>query len=294
MKAIYTLVDDIYELVKRKDGRFSADIAEDFSRSVQSRVTEQYQLPGNGEGNTTRRGLRLSQMGARCPRALWYSVHHPELAHPVPPWTEIKFTYGHVLEALLIAYAKAAGHTVEGEQDAVSLEGITGHRDCVIDGCIVDVKSASSYTFDKFKSGLIEKEDLFGYMEQLDGYAVASYNDPIVTVKDKAYDLVVNQVLGHIYLHEHTVREEHIRKRIEEYKKLIGLSVPPNCQCGTTTDGKSGNIKLDIKAGYSSYKFCCFPNLRTFLYASGPVYLTRVVRKPDVIEIDKFNKVVYN
>src|SRR6266849_6159935 len=41
--------------------------------------------------------------------------------------------------------AKAAGHEVLGEQDELTLDGVVGHRDCVIDGCIVDVKTTSRF-----------------------------------------------------------------------------------------------------------------------------------------------------
>ena len=75
---------------------------------------------------------------------------------------------------------------------------------------------------------------------------------------------------------------------------LVALPEPPRCTCGTVPDGKSGNFKLDVKASYSPYKYVCFPSLRTFLYSDGPRYLTKVTRKPDVIEVDKNGKVVYN
>jgi hypothetical protein len=285
---IQTIVQDIYNLMGKKDGWFTEELAQSLSGDIAVRLRSQ--LGSERQGNS----LRLSQMGSRCPRALWYSIHHPELAEPLPPWAEIKYSFGHVLEALLVALAKAAGHTVEGEQDAVYLDGITGHRDCVIDGCVVDVKSASTRAFEKFKTGSIAQDDPFGYLEQLDGYVVASADDPIVTVKDRGYDLVIDKTLGHLCLYEHIIREEHIHERIRRSKEIVASSLPPACECETVADGKSGNVKLDTKASYSPFKHCCFPSLRTFLYASGPVYLTRVVRRPDVTEIDKQGKIVYN
>jgi len=145
LKSIHTLIPDIYELVKRKDGWFNEQLAQDFATSVARRVQEQYRE------RTTKPTLRLSKMGNRCPKALWHSIHTPELAEPLQPWANIKYTYGHVLEALVIVLSRAAGHQVEGEQDELVLDGIVGHRDCVIDGCSVDVKSASSLSFQKFK-----------------------------------------------------------------------------------------------------------------------------------------------
>jgi hypothetical protein len=195
---------------------------------------------------------------------------------------------------MVLALAKAAGHDVRGEQDEIILDGIRGHRDCVIDGCIVDVKSSSSRSFIKFKDGSIKDNDSFGYLDQLDAYLLGSADDPLVTVKDKAYLLAIDKQLGHMVLYEHTLREQHIRNRISAYRAISERTDPPTCECGTVADGKSGNIKLDIKASYSAYKHCCFPRLRTFIYADGPRYLIKVVRKPDVIEVDKFGKIVYN
>lgn len=235
----------------------------------------------------------MSKLGPTCPCALWHSIHKPELAEALPPWAEIKLSYGHVLEALVIALAKGAGHTVTGEQDVITLDGIVGHRDCVIDGCIVDVKSSSTLSFRKFKDKSIKENDSFGYLDQLDAYTVGSALDDLVSVKDRAYLLAIDKQLGHMVLYEHITREDSIRERIKRYKTIVNRLTPPSCECGTLADGKSGNIKLDVRASYSGYKHSCFPHLRTFLYANGPVYLTHVSRKPDVIEVDKNGKVVY-
>lgn len=274
--------------MRKKDGWFIQDLAKSCGEEIALRLSQSF---NPFDRNPT---LRLSQMGTRCPCALWHSIHTPELAEPVPPWAEIKFAYGHILEVLAITLAKAAGHLVVGEQDAVYVDGITGHRDCVIDGCVVDVKSCSSRAFDKLKNKTLLQTDSFGYLDQLDGYLVGSADDPLVTCKDTGYILGIDKTLGHMVLYEHRLRETSIRRRIEESKRIVALNQPPTCECGTRAEGKSGNISLDVRASYSAYKFCCFPHLRTFLYSSGPVYLTKVVRRPDVIEIDRLGKIVYN
>lgn len=289
MKTIQTLIPDIYKVVGSNEGWFNGDIAEDFSRELNLKLVER----AKPRAEVSR--LRLSKMGEQCPCQLWHSVHTPELAERPQPHALIKFTYGDILETLVIALAKAAGHEVTGEQDELTLDGVKGHRDCVIDGCTVDVKSINSLGFQKVKSGLVSTDPfLRDYLDQLDGYAVAAYEDPVVRVKDKAYIVFIDKVLGKLAIYEHTIREENIRRRIAEHKATVGLSVPPACTCRVVPDGKSGNLRLDTKGSYNPYKYCCNPNLRTFLYASGPVYLTRVVRKPDVIEVDRHGKVVYN
>ena len=229
--------------------------------------------------------LRLSRLGPTCPHAFWYSIHTPDLAEPLPPHAHIKYTYGHIIEQLVLQLARKAGHRVEGEQDELVVDGVKGHRDCVIDGCLVDIKSMSTRGIEKLKNKTMAQDDPFGYLDQLDGYSLGSLLDPLVTVKDKAYLLGVDKTLGHMVLYEHEVRHENIRRRIAELKRIAGLAVPPACCCGTRDEGSSGNIGLDVRASYSPYKHKCFPHLRTFLYASGPVYLTKVVRLPNVPEI---------
>jgi hypothetical protein len=231
----------------------------------------------------------LSQMGDTCPRALWYSIHHPELAEPLPPQAMLKYSYGHILEAQTIALAKAAGHEVTGEQDELVVDDIKGHRDCVIDGCIVDVKSSSLLASRSLRTGVLGTTILSVILDQLDGYLVGSSDDPLVRSKDRAYILAIDKQLGHMVLYEHTLRaldgSPNINNRIAEVKRIVGQHSPPACNCGTIPDGQSGNIRLDTRASYSPFKQVCFPNLRTFLYSKGPVYLTRVVRVPDVVEI---------
>jgi hypothetical protein len=285
---IHQLIPDIYRLVGSKDDWFTNEIATDLGVEIASRMRESL---GRQEGRTT---LRLSQMGPRCPKELWHSVHTPELAESLPPYARIKYTYGHTLEAMVIALAKAAGHEVTGEQDELDVLGVKGHRDCIIDGAIVDVKSSAGYYFQKFKDGSIQSSDTFGYLDQLDGYLVGSLEDNLVRVKDRAYLLAIDKHLGHMVLYEHHLRKDSILERVANYKAIVALDAPPQCTCEVIPDGKSGNIKLGVKASYSAFKHVCFPRLRTFLYSDGPRYLTRVVRTPEVIEVDKYNKRVYN
>lgn len=290
MPNINTLVEDIYATISKKDGWFTKELSESLGAEIA--LTLKNQL---GEDRPAGR-LRLSQMGPRCPRSLWYSIHQPEMAQPVEPWVEVKFSFGHILEALAITLAKASGHEVTGEQDELVLDGVKGHRDCVIDGCIVDVKSAASRSFQKFKDKSIRENDTFGYLDQLDGYMVASLDDPLVKVKDKAYLFAIDKQLGHMCLYEHHLRESSIRARVRDYKSIVERDVPPACTCGTIPDGKAGNLILDTRASYNNFKFACFPNLRTFLYADGPRYFTKVVKRPaeHIVEIDRNGKIVYN
>lgn len=288
MKTIHTLIPDIYKIVNTD--WMTPKLSELLARDISKRLDTE---------KVRRNGLRLSKLGPRCPKALWHSVHTPELAAPLPPWVHIKLMYGHILEALVLTLARAAGHTVTGEQDELEVCGVLGHRDAVIDGCLVDVKSSSVLALEKLKSGSIEQDDSFGYLDQLDAYLSGSALDPLTTVKDRGYLLGIGKELGHLALHEHKHRPDHIEKRLRDYQRIVALPQPPACGCGTEPFQASGNVKLDTRASYDEMRYVCHPHLRTFIYAerSKPkiVYLTKVVREPkNVKEIDKHGRVVYN
>ena len=280
MKHISTLIQDVYN-VATNDVWFDPEQSERYCRQLGHNINQSL-APREAVS-----GLRLSAMGERCPRALWASVHSPSLQAPFRPQTRIIFHYGHVIEQLAIALARAAGHTVEGEQDELQLNGILGHRDCIIDGCIVDVKSVTSKGMETFKSGRVE-EDIFlrSYLDQLDGYTVASYDDPLVTNKEMAYIWAIDKQLGHMHLHEHRVRPNHIRQRVNDYKAIVASEVPPKCTCGTVFDRATGNTRLDVKASYNPFKRFCFPNHRTFIVKGKPISYSVVKTKPiDSVEV---------
>lgn len=281
-KSIYQVVPDIEHLLTRQDGWLDDQIAGELGLQVASRLKKQF------EPRTAAPKLRLSSLGPRCPRALWASIHCPEEAESLPPFAVNKYSFGHIVEAWTIAQIKATGHLVTGEQDALVVDGIVGHRDCVVDGCIVDIKSCSSQSYEKFKNGTLAQADDFGYLDQLDAYVVGSDGDPLVETRDRAFILAVDKTLGKVVLYEHRVREEHIKERIQRYKQIVALTEPPHCECRSVADGESGNLKLDTRASYSAYKYFCNPNIRIFLYTGGPRYLTQVVRKPYDVRLKRY------
>lgn len=295
-KTIHQLIPDIYRLVGRSDGWFTPELAHNLGAEIALRMQDSL---GSKRQSPS---LRLSQMGPRCEKALWHSIHTPELAEDLPPTAKIKYTYGHTLEAMVIALAKAAGHEVTGEQDELDVLGVKGHRDCVIDGAVVDVKSSAGHYFQKFKDGSIQGNDTFGYLDQLDGYLVGSADDDLVRIKDRAYLLAIDKHLGHMVIYEHHIRRDHILNRVANYKAIVARDTPPECTCETLSDGESGNVILGINASYSAFKFVCFPHLRTIVGGggSGKVrHFVRLVKFPfykgqPLIELDRHGRRVYN
>jgi hypothetical protein len=236
---------------------------------------------------TDRRTLRLSNIG-RDDRVLWNVVNGTE-KEEIKPATYIKFMYGHLIEEMLLFMTRMAGHEVSDEQRVCEVEGIKGHMDCKIDGLVVDVKSASSFGFKKFKDGTLAMDDAFGYVDQIKAYAHACGETEFGWLAmDKAnghlavlkYDLEDTQAP----IHEHIKGD--IRERIKHVKEMVKGDEPTELCTETVPDGKSGNKKLGIKCSYCQYKKHCYPDLRAFAYSYGPKFLSEVVNEPRVQEIN--------
>lgn len=227
----------------------------------------------------------MSNIGKPCPRQLWYEINTPEKAKQLRPEEYLKFLYGHILEELLLFLVELSGHKVEGRQDEQEIEGVKGHRDVVIDGVLVDVKSASSYSFKKFKEGRLKEDDAFGYITQLQSYLYSSQNDPKVIDKNRAAFLVIDKSLGHICLDFHEKSSFDWPKFFRERKELIQQKNPPERGFKPIPEGKSGNLKLNVNCSYCAFKDSCWPEKRTFLYYNGPVDLVKIVRQPNVPEL---------
>jgi hypothetical protein len=230
--------------------------------------------------------LRFSNIGQPCDRKLWYEINESEEAEPLRAETYLKFLYGDIIEELMLFLAELAGHEVKGRQDEQEIEGIKGHRDAVIDGTLVDVKSASSYSFKKFKEGKLSEDDPFGYIPQILSYLEASREGDDISEKDRAAFLVVDKTLGHITLDFHERRPEHNWPELFNKKKeTVAQAEPPERAFSPEQFGKSGNMKLGTNCSYCPFMKRCWPEVRTFLYSYGPVHLVEVKNEPAVTEI---------
>ena len=67
--------------------------------------------------------------------------------------------YGDIIETLVLWLARQAGHEVKWEQKEVSIDGVTGHIDAVIDGVLADLKSCSPFSYKKFRVFCREHRD---------------------------------------------------------------------------------------------------------------------------------------
>lgn len=222
--------------------------------------------------------LRLSSIGKED-RKLWLDYHDQD-GEPIDGQTYMKFLYGHVVEALVLALAELAGHTVTGNQDEVEVNGVKGHIDGSIDGVLCDVKSASGWAIKKFRGGTLHESDDFGYIHQLAAYAKALQ-------QDEWGWLAVDKAGGEIVWMDRGSDEEYnpdVEARVDELKLLVERPEPARCY-EPVPHGASGNTKLAKGCSYCPYKAHCFPDAKAYGYSNGPVWLVDVVKEPRVNQL---------
>ena len=276
MKTLDTLTDDIFQLFDPKEDHvvnedYLKEFTDDIAEVMRTRLRE-YKRPDSP--------LRFSSLG-KPDRQVWYEAHPDDSKEELTKETYMKFLYGDLIEAMLLYLAKEAGHSVTDQQREVEIDGVKGHIDAIIDGTVVDVKSASPYGYRKFAAGTVEQDDPFGYVSQLAGYA------DILTPGQPAAWLANDKVSGDTCvtpLSPMVIKHNTAGPRIEHLKKVIQSEEPPERCYEDTEDGKSGNRKLQTGCSYCGWKKRCWPGLRGFAYSNGPRFLTTVVKTPDVRE----------
>lgn len=281
MKQITTLVDDMYEVI-RGEGGWDGTSGSLLGNGIALTANQRFSKPQEPRGY-----LSLSSVGTACRRKLWYKVNKSTEAEPLGANTLLKFFFGDMIEELALTVAMAAGHDVKGQQGKLNVHGIKGHRDAVIDGMTVDVKSASPYAFKKFKEGTLRDDDPFGYISQLSSYVYAGKDDPLVTNKTAGAFLVIDKVNGHICLDVYDFEEELKTKEeeMEAAKAMVKGEIPEERIPPVPQSKTSPNTRLDVACGYCEFRKLCWPEVRTFLYANGPLHLVDVVNTPQVYEV---------
>lgn len=280
-KSIETLVEDIYGLFETGTKVDEKD-AKEFGDRLAELITARLLSYGEERPAT----LRVSNLG-KPDRQLWYEIHRPDIKEDLSPSTKLKFLFGDVWESLLLFLAKQAGHEVTNEQETVELNGVVGHIDAIIDGVLVDVKSASPHGFKKFKDGTLSEDDPFGYMEQMAGYSDA------LGGLDGAW-LAADKVSGKLALLQ-IPREDlgalGIRDTVEHKRDVLASDEPPERCFDPVPFGEGGNEVLGLNCSYCPFKHECWKDandgigLRTFIYSNGPKHFTKVEKVPKVYEV---------
>lgn len=274
MKSIKTLVADVYSYIENPPEYVDGVAVGLFVSALGKIVSEKLSAAGRQAPR-----LRVSNLGERCDRKLWYSVNRPELAEPLSAPTRIKFLFGDILEQLLLLFARLAGHAVENEQQRIEVDDVVGHIDATVDQELVDCKSASTFSFSKFSKHELASDDPFGYLVQLGAYGsrVGSGNNHFLAI-DKQH--------GHIVLDSWAKSTQDYTQLIKRKRAVLANPVMPERGYTDEPHQKSGNRKLGVSCSYCSFKSDCWSGLRVFSYSGRPVFLTRVVREPRVNEAD--------
>lgn len=289
-KKLSTLVPDIEQLLLEGEG-WSGTNTSKLKEAIAKVVEDRLVASKKKASPLSRGGLRMSSIGQPCTRKLWYenNLSSAGLESPLEPDLAFKFLYGDIIEEIVLELAVAAGHTVTGVQDSLAIGSIKGHRDCVIDGVTVDVKSASAYAFGKFKDHKLTEDDPFGYLTQLNSYVYAAKDDPLVTDKHGGAFLAIDKTNGSITLDYYDFKEldlyDDVPLLYNSRKKLVKQPVPPTRAYRPEADGKSGNQKLQVNCVYCRFNKECYPSLRVFQGKGYKKHLVRVNREPLIPEI---------
>jgi len=276
-KTPYTLEEDIKHVLDTGEG-WTPEIAEWVGSDIAQSLNRQL-----GEQRQDRRNLRLSSLGTKCERKLWYTVNWTVRPEPLPPFTRSKFIYGDLTESYILGLCMAAGHNVGGLQTTLDVCGVRGHRDCVIDGMLFDVKSCATFSFRNFTKGGVRNNDSYGYVSQLSSYLYASRNDPLVTNHTHGGFIFLDKQFGDVAVRILDMSEEVDNKEaeVERKKEIVKQSEPPEREYEPIF-GKVGSSKNPVlpnnPCGYCDHKYECWDELHVYQRKSDGhrLYFTEV------------------
>ena len=283
-KRIDTIATDIKKLVAGISNGKPANVTEENMDKFLSNIKEAF----NSWNNPIREKdgkLRMSVLG-KPPRQLWYDRFSPKKTKSYDASLNIKFLYGHILEHLLLYLAELTGHKIADQQKKVEIDNIKGHIDATVDGEVCDVKSASTFSFKKFKTGELVGDDPFGYHAQLSGYETGMGTN-------KGGFLVMDKSTGDVCFYKpDELAKPNVPTLIKTLQDTLKRNSPPD-RCYELSETKGGNKSLPIGCQFCAHKWECYQDandgkgLRVFKYSNRYVYLAQVNRQPNVEEITK-------
>ncbi len=244
--------------------------------------------------------LWASDLGKPCMRQQWYKFNMPEAGEKLMGHTKFKFLYGNILEEAVLYMAEEAGHEVKEQQTRVEADvprvnggdwTISGRIDGVVDRCLIDVKSTSSYGYQRYKYGIDAANDSFGYRYQLGFYE--GFGD-FENAKDDHGFIWIDKQNGHItYTQCDVPSTAEILQRARDIADAVETEDVSGVDRGYVPEayGKSGNECLPMSCSYCSFNKECWKDsnggdgLRSFAYNHKPVHFTTIKREPKVPEI---------
>ena len=285
-KRIDTVADDIKKLIADIANGKPAPITEENMNTFLNYIKESVLALNTPPKKEKYDGsLRMSILGKPA-RQLWYDKNSPKETKEYDASNNLKFLYGHIVEHLILFLAELSGHKVEDRQKKVHVNKVKGHIDCKIDGEICDAKSASSYSFKKFKNKELLNDDPFGYHAQLSGYEEAE------GTKAGGF-LVVDKSNGDICFYKpEELAKPDVKSLITDLETKLANDTPPE-RCYPLKHEKNGNKSLAVGCQFCIHKFECYKDankgkgLRVFQYSNKKVFLADVIKEPNVEDITK-------
>jgi hypothetical protein len=223
-----TIPSDVYRLLVTKEVPRDINteaIIKDFGAACEAMLRDALGPEQQRQGR-----LRLSSIG-KPDRQIWHDYKGTQ-GEKLQGHTHIKFLFGHLTEAMLLALVKLTGHEVKDEQKKCNVAGINGHMDATIDGVTTDVKSASSYGFKKFKEGKLPYDDPFGYVGQIKAYAHSEGNSRIGWLamdKQNGHLCWLGYDLDNLTPELEKVMGWDIEARCRHVKMMVGQEMPLAC-----------------------------------------------------------------
>ena len=232
-------------------------VTKQVAADVEAALNKQFNSPPRGDFR-----LRMSNIG-KAPCQLWFEKNDPEDRRPFPPHFLMNMILGDIVEAVFKGLLRAVDQDFK-DNEIVTLklpngQEIKGEYDMEMDGKIDDVKSASPWSYkNKFESfEALNKDDSFGYVSQLVGYAEAAG-------KDVGGWWVVNKGNGEFkYVDASEVDKEAVIDSIQSTVDYIE-SYAPFKRCyeavpETYFKKPSGNLVLDKNTcGWCDFKHKCW------------------------------------
>ena len=211
------LVNLINSYLDGTGNKVYADIIHDMGDQAQSIFIRQF-----GERKERDAGLYLSAIG-KCQRQLAYNLLGFEQAgKEIDARAKMVFTMGDLTELVITGLIRQVGVTLTDQQKEVAINGILGHIDGIVavggKKYLLEVKSMSSYSFDKFDKGEIDPS----YIYQVNAYMYALGLDECIFIglnKDSG-------VLGEMVITKSGLLCENIEARIKKVTSATKETLP--------------------------------------------------------------------
>ena len=251
------------------------EVADLVASDVKAALNKQFNSGPRGDFR-----MRMSNIGKpKC--QLWFEKNDPEDRTPFPPHFLMNMILGDIVEAVFKGLLRASGQDFKDNENVTlklpNGQEIKGEYDMEMDGKIDDVKSASpwsyQYKFSDFET--LSKDDSFGYVSQLVGYATAAG-------KDVGGWWVVNKGNGEFkYVDASEVDKDAVLENIQSVVDYIENDEPFE-RCfepvpETYRRVQSGNLVLASGCKFCDFKHKCHPTLQTL-----PSRVSKAAVKPEV------------